>query len=99
MRKGEVLELRPSRVCFFQFQIKKTKMDDQDTALAKHGHIRGQGCWLWVSPNGHIGDCYPPKVDLALVACVAACIAAAMLVGFALQRCKYRAPLLRLIET
>ena len=93
MRKGGVFELRPSRVYIFQFQRKE--MDDQDTALAKHGHTHGQGCWLWVSPNGNIGDCYPPKVDLELIGCVAACIAAAMLVGFALQRCKYRASLSR----
>ena len=77
------------------FQFQRKEMDDQDTALAKHGHTHGQGCWLWVSPNGNIGDCYPPKVDLELIGCVAACIAAAMLVGFALQRCKYRASLLR----
>ena len=75
----------------FQFQI-KMEMDDQDHALAKHGHVKGLSCWLWVSDNGNLGDCYPTRVDRSLVAAVAACLVVAAIVGYALYRCKYNVP-------
>ena len=61
--------------------------------------MKGTACWLWISPNGHVGDCYPPKVDWAFVAAVAACITVAALVGFALHRCKYHVPSAWVTET